>query len=299
MALDCTWLIEFHPIGAFLMLFTLKKMVGGLLLPLPLLLLLIGAGLYLVWRTRWQKTGKILASVGWACLLLLSLQPVADRLLAPMEETYPTYAGQRTDIAYVVVLGGGYTFNPLWAPSSNLINNSLPRVAEGIRIYRQSPGAKMVFTGAAAKGNPISSAATAALVAESLGVPSGDIILLDQPRDTRQEAASVAALVGRAPFVLVTSANHLPRAMRFFQSQGLAPIPAPANQLAVASPLNPWERVMPSPLWLGHAERAWYECLGRLWQKIAGQDDAPAAYSSQGSNSLPASSNTARSNNPV
>jgi uncharacterized SAM-binding protein YcdF (DUF218 family) len=299
MVLDCTWLIELHPIGAFLMLFSLKKIVGGLLLPLPLLLLLIGAGLYLVWLTRWQKTGKTLASAGWLCLLLLSLQPVADKLLAPLEDTYPTYAGQRTDIAYVVVLGGGYTFNPLWAPSSNLINNSLPRVVEGIRIYRQLHGAKMVFTGGAAKGNPVSSAQTAALVAESLGVPAGDIILLDKPRDTGQEAASVATLVGRAPFILVTSANHLPRAMRFFQSQGLAPIPAPANQLAIVSPLNPWERVMPSPLWLGHAERAWYESLGRLWQKITGVSDAPAAYSSQGNNSRSASSNTARSNNPV
>ena len=43
------------------MLFTLKKFIGGLLLPLPLLLLVMGAGLV---------------------LLALSQQPVADRLLA-------------------------------------------------------------------------------------------------------------------------------------------------------------------------------------------------------------------------
>jgi hypothetical protein len=29
-------------------------------------------------------------------------------------------------VAYIVVLGGGYTWDPDWAPSSNLINNSLP-----------------------------------------------------------------------------------------------------------------------------------------------------------------------------
>ncbi|WP_410015896.1 envelope biogenesis factor ElyC [Sodalis sp. C49] len=259
------------------MLFDLKKIVGGLLLPLPLLILLMGAGLLLLWFTRWQRTGKGLVTLGWSVLLLLSLQPVADSLLAPLEATYPTYHGRQPGIAYVVVLGGGYTFNPLWAPSSNLINNSLPRVAEGIRLYHDHPGAKMVFTGAAAPGNPVSSAETAARVAQSLGVPAGDIIVLEAPRDTRQEAASVAALVGKAPFLLVTSANHMPRAMGFFRARGLTPIPAPANQLAIDSPLNPWEKVLPSPLWLGHADRAWYETLGRAWQKITGDSDAPAS----------------------
>lgn len=255
------------------MLFTLKKFVGGLLLPLPLLLLLMGAGLLLMWLTRWQRTGKSLTTLGWVCLLLLSLQPVADRLLAPLEETYPTYRGQQTDIAFVVVLGGGYTFNPRWAPSSNLINNSLPRVTEGIRLYREHPGAKLVFTGAQANGNAVSSAETASRVAQSLGVTVADIVLLDKPRDTRQEALSVKALVGNAPFLLVTSANHMPRALGFFHAQGLTPIPAPANQLAISSPLNSWEKALPSPLWLGHADRAWYETLGRAWQYVMGEGD--------------------------
>jgi len=250
------------------MLFTLKKFLGGLLMPLPLLILLMGAGLLLLWFTRWQRTGKGLVSIGWGCLLLLSLQPVADRLLSPLETSYPTYHGQQKGIAYVVVLGGGYTFNPQWAPSSNLINNSLPRVAEGIRLYRDHPGAKIVFTGAAAGKNPISNAETASRVAQSLGVPVGDIITLDQPRDTRQEAASVKLLVGKQPFLLVTSANHLPRAMGFFEAQGLSPLPAPANQMAIDSPLNSWERVLPSPLWLEHADRAWYESLGHAWQRL-------------------------------
>ena len=72
------------------MLFTLKKVIGNMLLPLPLMLLIIGAGLALLWFSRFQKTGKIFISIGWLALLLLSLQPVADRLLRPIESTYPT-----------------------------------------------------------------------------------------------------------------------------------------------------------------------------------------------------------------
>ena len=151
------------------MLFTLKKFVGGLLMPLPFLLIVMGLALILLWFTRWQKSGKTLFTLSWLALLLISLQPVADRLLLPLEKQYATYQGN-DQVDYIVVLGGGYTFNPNWAPSANLFANSLPRVTEGIRLYRAHPNAKMVFTGSAGP-NSQSSAKTAAQVAESLGVP--------------------------------------------------------------------------------------------------------------------------------
>lgn len=256
------------------MLFTLKKFIGALMLPLPFLLLVMALALALLWWSRWQKTAKGLLTASWFALFLLSLQPVTDRLLKPIESAYPTWRGQEK-VNYVVVLGGGYTWNPAWAPSSNLINNSLPRVTEGIRLWHANPAAKLVFTGAPAKTNPVSTAEAGARVAQSLGVPRSDIITLDTPRDTEEEAAAVAKAIGHQPFLLVTSASHLPRAMRFFQHQGLKPIPAPANQMAIESPLNPWERVIPSPLWLMHSDRVGYETLGRIWQWLKGASGDP------------------------
>lgn len=256
------------------MLFTLKKFIGGLMLPLPFLLLVMALALALLWWSRWQKTAKGLLTASWFALFMLSLQPVTDRLLKPIESAYPTWRGQEK-VNYVVVLGGGYTWNPAWAPSSNLINNSLPRVTEGIRLWHANPGAKLVFTGAPAKTNPVSTAEAGARVAQSLGVPRSDIITLDTPRDTEEEAAAVAKAIGHQPFLLVTSASHLPRAMRFFQHQGLKPIPAPANQMAIESPLNPWERIIPSPLWLMHSDRVGYETLGRIWQWLKGASGDP------------------------
>ena len=81
--------------------------------------------------------------------------------------------------------------------------------------------------------------------------------------------------IGDAPFLLVTSASHLPRAMIFFRHAGLDPLPAPANQLAVTSPLNPWERAIPSPVWLMHSDRVGYETLGRVWQRLKGSSGEP------------------------
>ncbi|MGX9740955.1 envelope biogenesis factor ElyC [Pseudocitrobacter corydidari] len=256
------------------MLFMLKKYIGGMMLPLPLLLLLTGLGLFLVWFTRFQKTGKTAITLGWLLILLLSLQPVADGLLKPIEDKYPTWHGEQ-HAEYIVVLGGGYTWNPAWAPSSNLINNSLPRLNEGIRLWQANPGSKMIFTGARALTNPVSTGEAGARVAESLGVPRSEIIVLDTPKDTEEEAAAVKAAIGDAPFLLVTSASHLPRAMIFFQHAGLNPLPAPANQLAIESPLNPWEKAIPSPVWLMHSDRVGYETLGRVWQWLKGISGDP------------------------
>ena len=50
------------------MLFTLKKVIGGMMLPLPLMLIIMGIGLVLLWFSRFQKTGKVCISrVGWHC----------------------------------------------------------------------------------------------------------------------------------------------------------------------------------------------------------------------------------------
>lgn len=257
------------------MFFMLKKAVGNVLLPLPFLLLLMAVGILLLWFSRWQKSGKIIISTSWLVLLLISLQPVADRLLLPVESHYPTWNGSQK-VDYIVVLGGGYTYNSAWAPSSNLLNNSLPRVTEGVRQWRRNPQATMIFTGAAAGHNPKSNAWVAAQVAESLGVPSSHIHTLDQPKDTAQEAQAVSALIGHQPFLLVTSANHMPRAMRFSSRQDSTRRPRRLTNWRLP-PVKLVGACFPSPLWMGHSERAIYETLGSLLQrfKTSAEDTGP------------------------
>ena len=55
------------------MLFTLKKVLGGMMLPLPLLLLLMAIGIILLWRSRFQKTGKALVTLSRLLLIRLEL----------------------------------------------------------------------------------------------------------------------------------------------------------------------------------------------------------------------------------
>nr|WP_272579338.1 envelope biogenesis factor ElyC [Providencia sp. PROV265] len=251
------------------MLFFLKKYIGSLLMPLPLLLIIGFIGLILLWFTRWQRCGKTFTSLSLILLAVLGLQPVSDSLLAPVEGQYNKRYELITEtppqnIQYIVVLGGGFTYNPDWSPSSNLLNNSLPRVTEGVRLYLKHSGSKLIFTGGKASST-ISSAEVAAQVAQSLGVPAQDTIPLTEPKDTQEEAFEVEKIIGKSPFLLVTSANHLPRAITMFTDRGMQPFPAPANQLVITSGINPWEKYIPSAYYFGHSERAWYEFLGTIW----------------------------------
>lgn len=251
------------------MLFLFKKYLGSLLMPLPLLLILGFIGVILLWFTRWQKSGKTCVSVSFIAIALLGLQPIADGLLAPVEGKYDKRYELITlnppeNIHYIVVLGGGFTYNPDWSPSSNLLNNSLPRVTEGVRLYLKYPGSKLIFTGGKASST-LSSAEVAAMVAQSLGVPAQDTIALTEPKDTQEEAFEVEKIIGKAPFLLLTSANHLTRAVTMFTARGMHPIPAPANQLAIKSALSPWEKYIPSSFYFSHSERAWYEFIGSIW----------------------------------
>ncbi len=76
-------------------------------------------------------------------------------------------------------------------------------------------GSKLIFTGGVAKTNTVSTAEVGARVAQSLGVPREQIITLDLPKDTEEEAAAVKQAIGDCLFLLVTSASHLPRATCF------------------------------------------------------------------------------------
>jgi uncharacterized SAM-binding protein YcdF (DUF218 family) len=50
------------------------------------------------------------------------------------------------------------------------------------------------------------------------------------PNTTKEEAAAMAALPGtNVKLIVVTDAMHMPRAIKFFTTEGFAPIAAPTN----------------------------------------------------------------------
>ncbi|WP_105977435.1 envelope biogenesis factor ElyC [Vibrio sp. V01_P9A10T6] len=250
-----------------LYMFELKKVVSSLLMPLPAMLILGFVGLMLIMFTVRRKTGCMFVLFSLVGIFLISFQPFATRMLMPLERQYSAFLPVDGTIDYVMVLGSGHVVDDQIPPTSELSRTALVRLNEGIRVMRMYPGSKLILSGYSG-GSEFSHARMLAVVALALGVSKSDIILLETAKDTWEEARQAAAFVQQRRLVLVTSASHMERALKEFNSAGIDPIPAPTNFLAQTNIEQPWEKYAPRARYLEQTERYWYETLGLLWQDL-------------------------------
>ncbi|OQY42336.1 MAG: envelope biogenesis factor ElyC [Desulfobacteraceae bacterium 4572_87] len=258
-------------------MFIIKKMVGSLLMPLPFCLLVSFLGLFFLWRGKRVVTGKILITLGLAGLVLMSYNPVSRVLNRPLNCKYEAHLPKKSDkikteplVKYVVVLAGGHKSDPNLPATSQLSGPSLIRLVEGVRIFRRNPGAKLILSGGGSV-DPVPEAAVMAQVSRFMGVAEKDTIIEAVSNDTKDQARLIKPIVGTAPFVLVTSAIHMPRSMALFQNFGMNPIPAPAGSTSrVKTPFSPQD-IFPSVRALEDTTEAIHEYLGLLWGKLKGQ----------------------------
>ena len=260
-------------------MFLIRKIVSPFLFPLPLTLLVSLVGLGLLWFTRRQRAGKVLVTIGLLALALLSHGLIAGRVLQPLEQSYPMFemeahrdwaAGSADGPRYVVVLGAGTKSDPRLPITSQLADSSVVRLVEGIRIHRQIPGSLLILSGGRVFDQTPEGEAMAQL-AMDLGIASDDLIIENGSRDTEAQALMVKQVVGAGPFVLVTSASHMPRSMALFRRAGLEPIPAPTrHRVRIGTKVSPG-LFFPSAEDLLMSERAFYEYLGIAWAKLCGR----------------------------
>jgi uncharacterized SAM-binding protein YcdF (DUF218 family) len=188
---------------------------------------------------------------------------VGNALLGPLEHRYPPLHPDPPPpaAAYVVVLGGGYAPHDGVPVTAALNADSLARIVEGVRLALRLNDARLIVSGGAPAGQSASARGYAEM-ARALGIPPASLVLVDTPLDTRAEARSVAAVVGATPFILVTSAYHMPRAMLEMQRAGLAPIAAPTGQLVESQNATDPRAWLPTSGGLREVERALHEYVG-------------------------------------
>ena len=249
-------------------MFLMKKVFSRFLFPLPLSLELLLVGLLLLWFTRRQRAGKALVTLGAVLLVGFSNSFISDALLRPLEHRYPSLITARAGVApprvtYIVVLGGSANDDPEIPATSHISPDLMVRLIQGVLLQREIPGSKLILSG----GNESAEGMTK--MAQGLGVSPQDIRRLSEPHDTEEESRQVAPLVGPHPFILVTSASHMPRAMGFFRKRGLQPIAAPTDYLA---PRHRWqpEDLIPDGFNLFKSQVAVYEYLGLAWETLRG-----------------------------
>jgi uncharacterized SAM-binding protein YcdF (DUF218 family) len=252
--------------------FVAKKLLSRFLFPVELVLILgyLGA-LACLWR-KGGRLGLRLVFLSLVFLTLFSFSATSYLLLAPLENQAGPYARPEElalkGVRSIVVLSGGITGQGL-TPADKLTTGSLKRLLEGVRLFKAMPGSKLVLSGGSFY-EEISEAEAMADLAVSLGVPEKSIQLEKGSWDTDDQAAALNKRLAGQGFALVTSAIHMPRALKLFRAQGLNPIPAPADFRTRGFKLD-YRCFFPSAGSLRGCEAAFYEYLGMVYTWVKTQ----------------------------
>jgi uncharacterized SAM-binding protein YcdF (DUF218 family) len=247
------------------------RLLAWLVLPFSICIELLVVGILLLWFSRRQRLGKILVTTGVGLLILFSFGPVGSLLVEPLESTHPPATDPVVSdgtVRWVVVLGAGYRPDPALPATARVPESAIVRLAEGVRVYRLARGSRLlVLIGGA---DPTDGRVeTVGEVVRTFGVPVADLVVDATGRTTAEEADVIRARVGTDRFVLVTSAFHMPRAVRLCRDRGLDPIPAPTGHVNSKSEYATLA-ALPSEDHLSRTHIAFSEALARLWRSIGG-----------------------------
>ncbi|MBN1958697.1 MAG: YdcF family protein [Desulfuromonadales bacterium] len=251
-------------------LFLVKKFLGNLLMPVPMIIILLFWAFLLLLRRKTRWAGLIVLLLSTVALFVGSYAPLSQRYISRMEDPIPSYQADPSQaVDYISVLGSWHQSNPEQPLTSEIAPSGIVRLTEGIRIYRLNPSSKLIFTGfKGLREDPLSYPEKLRELAVALGVPDSDILTFDGPRDTAEEAQLIAREFPTASLVLVTSALHMPRALGLFHGAGLDPVPAPTEHRS--KPTTSWW-LFPTAKNLAASEDWAHEGLGYLWARLMGQ----------------------------
>ena len=230
--------------------FMLKKMLAVAVMPLSLGVIAIVIALLLIKFNRINGGKKLLKlSILW--LVLISWSPFSNLMLKPLESAYPKLENIPDNIEYILLLGGDRD----------------KRAWEALRLYHKIPNVKIITSGYSLHDKLSDANKTAQLLIDS-GIPSEKIVMQDEAKTTFEEALWMKKRVGKKPFILITSAYHMPRAYGLFKKAGLNPIPAPTD---FNHPQEYGILSMLQSVHLQNTEHAWHEYIGLLVYKIQGK----------------------------
>ena len=220
------------------MFFYLAKAVWFVLQPSTLIALLIGYGAILIW-TGWARWGRRFVSIGAILLLVVSLSPLGNALILPLEDRFPRADLDRPPApAGLIILGGAENRLVGSARKAPTLNEAGERLLEGAILAQRFPDAKVAFSGgdAGILYKSDSEAQGAADILTRLGVSRDRLILEANARDTYENAIYLKKeLVGEGAFgrdarwLLITSAYHMPRSIGAFRQAGFDVEPWPVD----------------------------------------------------------------------
>jgi uncharacterized SAM-binding protein YcdF (DUF218 family) len=212
--------------------YELRKFVSYCLMPTGVVWLGL-LGLALALRRARQPRFAAAAFALWVAYTLAGNVWLGNAMIGWLQRGYETGGPAAPEpFDAVLVLGG----------AMDVSDDGLPRFAEGgdrvvhaVRVYRAGRARLLLASGPPvrlADGRLTSYPAATEAIWEQLGIPAGSILQVVGPKTTTDEVVALKKLVGERGWRrvgLITSAWHMPRAMRLCRRYGVDATPLPAD----------------------------------------------------------------------
>ena len=206
-------------------MFVLSKLLSAVSQPLFWLSLWWSLSLVLLPRFR-----RLATSMLWGGMLvfgLLGFTAVPNALLRSLESQYKApNLMQSGPYAGLIVLGGAIGSPRVYKAHGQVpLGDAAERMTLPIGLMRKFPNFELFFSGGEGRLVPkgTTEAELAKMFYEEQGLDMNRVTLESKARNTRENARQVAALLGercKQPWLLVTSAWHMPRSMAEFEATG-------------------------------------------------------------------------------
>ncbi len=226
--------------------------------PGNLLLLVLLAGTLVAWL-RPGSSGRIWLTALSALLLFATFAPVYSWIARPLEDRFPSPASLPAQIDGILVLGGVLQ-RPIADERQVLtVSESAERIMVPAALALRYPGARLVITG---RGEDHRSLAT---WFSQIGLDLDRIQYETEARNTFENAVLSHRKVQPGPdevWLLVTSAQHMPRAVGVFRKIGWSVLPYPVDyQTASLDTLTDWPDMAANLAAIGVALKEWVGLL--------------------------------------
>lgn len=255
--------------------FLFAKLLGFLLNPYAMFITGLAVGLFLLFFTKTFKFGRGFMLLVMGCYGVFGTLPIGTWAINLLEDRFPTVQGYDHPIAGILVLGGSVNTVKTRERGQTSVGGNIERLTEFYRLSRLHPEAKLAYIGG--QGRVFDRKPTEAEVSkrflEDVGMDTSDIWFEDKSRNTEEGAYLSYDHIqpGDTPWVLITSASHMPRAVGLFRKAGWKLLPYPVDYRTIPGQPTSW---MPSwPGSLGAFNGAIYEWGGLIFAKTRGKID--------------------------